>query len=342
MFCPKCGNELPENAKFCVKCGTPVPSAPTKQTQQPAVREESVPVSEPIPAQPESAPMPESLSAQPVPQTFTFNALKESGETVCGTLGSELSGAAQEMIPGPFKVIGSAVKQFFSAIGSALKEPKKLIPVLVLAVIWLALNILKACGVEWKPLDVLSFLTFANGGMSGKALGAVGGVIGKGLFAGAAASLVSGIANRKKGEKRSLIETLKGAFGFSKDTLWAYLAGAGAAMLLYLFISGGATKISFMGGLAAAFLAAKSALNDGFVRKLTASLTSKGKASAGPGAAGFVRGLAAGFLAAAAVGLSGINLILIILGGLLLAGGIVMAVLTKTGVVKLGKEVQAQ
>lgn len=42
MFCTKCGNELPVNAKFCTKCGTKVeafqPGAiqtnPTLQPQQ--------------------------------------------------------------------------------------------------------------------------------------------------------------------------------------------------------------------------------------------------------------------------------------------------------------------
>lgn len=30
MFCKKCGNQLPEDAKFCKKCGTPVSTVKTK------------------------------------------------------------------------------------------------------------------------------------------------------------------------------------------------------------------------------------------------------------------------------------------------------------------------
>ena len=32
MFCPNCGNQMPDTAKFCSKCGTPVGQAPTQNT----------------------------------------------------------------------------------------------------------------------------------------------------------------------------------------------------------------------------------------------------------------------------------------------------------------------
>ena len=146
---------------------------------------------------------------------------------------------------------------------------------------------------------------------------------------------------RKGGAKRSFTDTLNGSFGVSLDTLWAYLTGIGAAMLLYLFISGGATRISFMGGIAAAFLAARAALSGGFLKNLLGSFT-KSKSPFAPNVQGLVRGLSVGFGAAALIGLSNVNLILVITGSVLFVGGIVMMILRATGVVKLGKGAQAQ
>ncbi len=320
MFCTKCGNRLPDDAKFCDKCGNPVNAAPDKQSQN-----RTPPETEPVRTE---------------SQTFRFNAQSTSGEAVLGTAGSTASGAASDATPGPGKVIGTGFKSFFSSIGSAFKKPKMLIPAFVLAVVWLVLNILQACGINPVPMRILSFLTFAYGGMSGGFLGAVGGIIGKGILAGAVGSLI-GLFTRSGGAKRSFGETFKGAFGVTPETLWAYLTGIGAAMLLFLFISGGATRMAFMGGIAAAFLSARAALNNGFLRQLLGSFT-KSKSPSHPNVSGLVRGLTAGFAAAALIGLSNINLIHIITGAVLLTGGIVMMILQATGVVKLGKGAKVQ
>lgn len=321
MFCTKCGNRLPDDAKFCDKCGNPVNAAPDKQSQ--------------------NRTPPETEPTRTEAHTFRFNAQSTSGEAVLGTAGSTASGAASDATPGPGKVIGTGFKSFFSSIGSAFKNPKMLIPALVLAVIWLVLNILQACGINPLPTRILSFLTFANGGMSGGVIGAIGGIIGKGIFAGAVGSLIGLFIRKKTGGKRSFGETLKGAFGVSLDALWAYLTGIGAAMLLFLFISGGATRMAFMGGIAAAFLSARAALNNGFLRQLLGSFT-KNRSASNQNVIGIIRGLSVGFAVSALIGLSNINLILIITGALLLIGGIVMMILRATGVVKLGKGVKAQ
>ena len=318
MFCTKCGNSLPDSAVFCTVCGARVGSLPAER--------------QPAPTQP--------VPQVPAPQQFLFSAPGFTGEAVLGSLGGDAAGTRSGLIPGPGKVMGNGARSFFSSLGSLFKEPKRLIPVALLAAVWLTLDILKACGINPIPTRILSFLTFANGGMSGGFLGAVGGILGKGIFAGAVASLI-GLFTRKSGGKRSFGETLKGAFGVSLDTLWAYLCGIGGAMLLYLFISGGATRISFMGGIAAAFLAARAAVSGGFLGRLLASFT-KGKTVSNPQVQGILRGLSVGFGAAALIGLANINLILIITGSVLLAGGAVMMILQATGAVKLGKGAQAQ
>ncbi len=342
MFCTKCGNKLPDDAKFCVGRGTPVktttaenaslqdtlanqPQSPSDQMQQAESASVTVPTD----------PSPKMATSEP--KAFLFTALNEAGEAAYGTIGSTAMNAVTELIPGPWKVIGTGIKQFFSSLRAVLKNPQSLIPAVLLAIVWLVLNLLQVNEVDAAPVQVLSFLTFANGGMSGGFLGAVGGLLGKGIFAGAITTLLGALLRKKPDGKRSFKDTLSGTFGVSLGTLWAYLAGAGAAMLLYLFISGGAPRLAFMGGIAAAYLAAKSVLNNGFLHRLISSFTSKGKAAAGPGAAGFVRGLTVGFLAAAFLGLTNVNLILIILGAVLFIGGVVMMILQVKGIVKLGK-----
>ena len=322
MFCPKCGNKLPDNARFCDKCGNPVsgvqsdipPKKADEQRIQPSDNETS--------------------------QKQCLTASASAGETAFGSFGGDAAVVASAVLPGPAKVIGNGLRSLFTSIGSSFKDPKRLIPAFVIAAVWLVLNILQACGINPVPTRILSFLTFANGGMSGGFFGAIGGIIGKGIFAGALVSLI-GLFTRKGGEKRSFKDTVKGAFGVSLGTLWPYICGIGAAMLLYLFISGGATRISFTGGVAASFLAARATLSGGFLRRLLGSFT-KSKSPSHPNVSGLIRGLSVGFAASALIGLSGVNLILVITGSVLFAGGIVMMILQAAGVVKLGKGAKVQ
>jgi hypothetical protein len=325
MKCSKCGNELPENAKFCTKCGQKVEVVSEQTTQE--IQQEPQVNTEPIPQE----------------QTkFNYNAPITSGETAMGGTGNTDDYSSGGVIPGPGKVIGGTFKSFFRSIGSAFKDPKRLIPAIVLAVIWLTLNILQACGINPVPTQILSFLTFANGGMSGGLFGAIGGIIGKGLFVGAICSIIRVITTKNKTGKRSLAESLKGSLGFTLDALGAYILGAGVAVFLFLLISGGATRMACLGGLATSYLAGRSALTNGFLTRLLTSFISKGKTKPSPVPQGIVKGLAAGFALSSLLGLININLILIILGSVLINAGIVLMILQLTGVIKIGKEEKAK
>lgn len=316
--CVNCGSELIEGSAFCDNCGHPVEAA--EPAAEP-IREE--PVQEKEEALQESAVS--AASAQIGEAAFGLPIVKEAAEKLS-----------------PFKTIGTQIKSLISSIGAAFKEPKKLIPAFVLAGVWITLDLLKSFGIEPFPAKALSFLTFANGGLHGGVLGAIGGLIGKGLFAGAAVSLLGLLTKKNTGEKRSFGESLKGAFGFDMNTIWAYLTGAGAAMLICLFITGGSTRMGFMGGAAASYLAARAALKDGFLTKFFSSFAAKGKETAGENVRGLIRGLAAGFASGAVIGLANVKLILIILGCLLLTGGAVMMILQSAGVLNKGKEAAVQ
>ncbi|MBO4667777.1 MAG: hypothetical protein J5666_06625 [Bacilli bacterium] len=267
-----------------------------------------------------------------------FVASTNSGETELGSVEVEVIKETIDKIPGPGKVIGYGFKSIGASVKQVFKHPLRLLPAIILVVIWLVINILQASGINNIAVKTISFLTFADAGTHGGFIGAVGGIIGKGLFAGAIVFLVSLFRNKKSGTKTFTKENLKGIFKVSRNSLWAYLTGIGLSMFFFLFISGGATRISFMGGLGVSLLAIGSCINKGFLFMLMASIFSKGKTEVSPYAIGIMQGLSIGLLLAALIGLININLILIILGSVLVVGGIIMMILQAKGVVKIGKE----
>ena len=60
MFCTKCGNELPLNAKFCTKCGTKV------EVFQPGATQPNPNPQKPPVSQPTLAPQPQSKKNEKV------------------------------------------------------------------------------------------------------------------------------------------------------------------------------------------------------------------------------------------------------------------------------------
>lgn len=71
------------------------------------------------------------------------------------------------------------LKGYFRQCGEVLKHPKLLLPTLILAIVWIILGILQTRVRENLPMKVLNFLTFAQGGLYGGVIGAVGGILGK-------------------------------------------------------------------------------------------------------------------------------------------------------------------
>ena len=71
------------------------------------------------------------------------------------------------------------LKGYFRQCGEVLKHPKLLLPTVILAIVWIILGILQTRVRENLPMKVLNFMTFAQGGLYGGVIGAVGGILGK-------------------------------------------------------------------------------------------------------------------------------------------------------------------
>ena len=240
---------------------------------------------------------------------------------------------------GPFSVLWDGIRNYFSSFKSIGKNPVQLIPAIVLAIVWFLATLLPACGVNPGVIKTLGFLSFAEAGMSNSIVKIIGGVIGKGMFATAVYALINMIKRGKTDKKKPLLKSIGQSFSFNTEGLWVYILGAGIASYIFLFMAGNVSKWTIMGGLAATFLSAKNVVSGGFLSRFFGSVFEKtSKGCADLKAKNFLSGMTAGFGLTTLLGLFNSNLVIIIVAGLFVLGGIVMIILDKCGVVKLGKK----
>jgi len=209
---------------------------------------------------------------------------------------------------GPVKCLLQGLSGLFRSIGAAFKDKKRWIPALILGLVWFALTLLPLLGVNPLPVRWISFLSFAGGGTSGGITGLVGGIVGKGVFAYFLMSLVIPLTRGQKpfagiagGFKRFFP-----AFGTKGTTQSAHLlAGMGAALVFYNFITGTASLVNSMAGVAALLLSLRALSGKaGFLRRFLGALITKktAKGSANTEAVNrIIAGMAAGFALAIAL-----------------------------------------
>ncbi|MFH1020010.1 MAG: hypothetical protein V1782_05280, partial [Pseudomonadota bacterium] len=90
--------------------------------------------------------------------------------------------------------MAQTIKQGLRGLGIGFKEsashPLKLVPALVLALLWLIQVLMPSLGITIPFSRFFSWLTFAGGGLTGGMGALIGGIIGKGLFAGMVTALI--------------------------------------------------------------------------------------------------------------------------------------------------------
>lgn len=356
--CPACGEEIGAGKRFCRKCGAQVAGAapapqpapiravpPRQQDPAQAVPAQHTPQAKPTsPAQ--GMPVPQGVQGAVTQVRQAAQAVgavaRLGGDILAPATGGELSfdltlpapgGAASGVMTavGTGKTLLGGLTGVFRGFAGAFQNPKALITALVLGALWLAQTLLPALGVQ-LPEDaarVLGFLTFAQGGLQGGLAGTVGGVIGKGVLAGCAASLLGGGAFRQIGSgMKAMFSSFSCKSGREAGLL---LCGMGAALMGGNFMAGDAGLSGGMAAISAMLLSLRAmGSRAGFLRQLAGSLVSRAGTAVDMGLAGrLMGGLSAGFALALPISALPFGFACYLLGGLLLIGGVVLALAGK-------------
>jgi len=304
-FCTKCGAELEENQNFCIICGAPV----TPKGNNGSATTTTVSQNQPhIPNLKSVA----STAGRMFGGSSSASAI--SGEAMIGgSAAGSLLGGTGAAILSPLKVIVGGLKSIKAGFKAALKNKKKLIPAIILALTWILLTLLPALGINPLPVKILSFLTFSQGGMSNNIIKMFGGILGKTIFATFVFSIFGGgnPLNKFKGYFKSFTGTFK-----AKDKLKipVMLVGIAFSMIAFNFIVVSASPWSFMAGVATVYLSLK-AMSGGFLRKLLTSIFAKFfKGKAALLSKNFLGGMTTGFAVSTAMGLFSLSYGPLILG----------------------------
>jgi len=204
-----------------------------------------------------------------------------ASETITPLSGGEFA-LSQELIPistseDSKNVIGmiiGSVKHTVAGFKKVSKNKKQLIPVLILAITWAVLTFLPAIGINPLPVKILSYLTFARGGLDGNVLNKIGGVLVKGLFA---YLLSSSIINKGSTAKiKDGFSLLKNNINSKKFINSVLLFGLGLALFAYNLVVANTTLQNITAGIVCFAISLKAlTTGNGFIFKLFTLILSK-------------------------------------------------------------------
>lgn len=302
-FCINCGAELSIGSKFCMKCGCPA----SQESED---------------ARPDAS---GALSSSTELPGKVITSERIGGEMVFAGVDVGAVQGLPERIS-PFGALAGGVKSIFRNISSVFGNKRKLIPAVVLSVIWAILIIMKSVGYDPFPVQIISILTFAHGGLSSSISHIIGGVIGKGLVAALVMSLFSGgfMSSTGRGIKRffqSLNIGKPQAAGF-------FLVGAGVAFILYNFAAGFASIGQSMAAFSALLLSLRALGSQaGFLRSFIGGIiTRKGSQVNVMSLNKIVSGMAVGFLVAIPLSAIPFAYTPYLIGAIALIAGTVLAI----------------
>ena len=162
--------------------------------------------------------------------------------------------------------VGAYLKKCMHQGLEVCKHPMMLLPTLVLGAIWLVIGYLSSTTELPGWAKVVSFLSFAEGGLFGGALGAAGGIVGKVVVAVFINSAILPLF-QKKLPFVGVAGGIKGMFSNMGEQvvrgIAPFLGGMGAALLLYSFMNISHVQINAFVGVAAVVLLLQSIGNQG-------------------------------------------------------------------------------
>ena len=182
-FCATCGSPRPaapvpvparqagwvcscgrtNTGKFCATCGAPRPAANTQQGYaQPA---------QPYPQQQGYPQQGYGQQQQTFPQQqgYPQQGYPQQGYAQPQQANPSQEGEAPKKAP-------SIIEQVKAGVMDIIRHPAKLLPTIILSVIWMVISYLMAMGKDLAVVKWLNTLTYASGGMYGGAMGAAGGI----------------------------------------------------------------------------------------------------------------------------------------------------------------------
>ena len=203
------------------------------------------PMQQPMPAVPQSMPAPMPQQAMPSAAQPAGNAPQQQPKRVG---------------------VGGFLKSYLKQSLQIFKHPLKLLPTVVISVIWIVIGYFSSVMQLPSWAQVVSFLTFSEGGLFGGVIGAVGGIVGKVVMAVFINSLVLPLFE-KKPPFVGMAGGLKGMFTtFKTDSargIAPLLSGVGVALLLYGFMNFSENGLNSMIGVVSAVMLVQSIGNQG-------------------------------------------------------------------------------
>lgn len=210
--------------------------------------------------------------------------------------------------------VGQFLKNYLKQSLEIVKHPLKLLPTIVLGAIWIVLGWFTSKMKLSMPLEVVSFLTFTQGGLFGGVIGAVGGILGKVVVAAFLNAAILPLFDKKPpfsgihGSMRHIVDSMKLR---STSALAPLFYGLGVALLLYGFMNITQSGKNAMVGLVSAVLLIQGIGNRGgfvwgFIFSLANSST-KGKVPQFASITRFLLGMSLGFTLSAGLSLAGLH-----------------------------------
>jgi len=216
----------------------------------------------------------------------TINASSMRGKIIIGSTGSSvimgaLGGATSALKQiNPLKTLGSGilglVKNFFSAFKP--RNVIRLILALLIALFWLAPTMIPGYQANSLVEQLLSWLTFQQGGMQGGTANLIGGLFGKGFAAATLISVITAPIKTFKSVGGGFNKLFKSLNFKQPSTIGPLLLGVGIALIGYNFMVGEASLSAAMVGVAA-FMTSLRALDGraGFMKNLLGGFFAKNK-----------------------------------------------------------------
>lgn len=267
----------------------------------------------------------------------------KDGVRFCGKCGKPMSGSASD-VTSPGKASARTGKRGFAADFKAglldyVRNPAKILPVVILIVIWIVFSLISTLGKNTALIRVISTITYSNGGMYGGIIGSIGGIFGKAFFAAVITSLVSSLVSKKNPFSRSSggAGSLFGrAASSGLSSISPLFLGAGTGLVLYWLFNITSTPKNMMVAVAGAAAAVISLISGhGLLFSLISGVANKlsgGRVPTGVFISRSLAGFAAGFAAAVPVTFLRTSWIIITAGAIILGLGILFLFIGKNGV----------